>query len=124
MPIRRRDDIIGVVDVSKRKDAGDWVPEEISQLEELVEQLGLTLESSRFYQDSQHAAAREQLLREISERVRVAVDVDSVMRIAAKEVGDVLQRPVFVYIADASEQGDAGNGSMPLDTVLGPGEIS
>ncbi len=124
LPIRLRDEIIGVVDVSKRKDAGDWVPEEISQLEELVEQLGLTLESSRFYQESQHAAAREQLLREISERVRVAVDVDSVMRIAAKEVGDVLQRPVFVYIADASEQGDARNGSMPLDTVLGPGEIS
>ncbi len=114
LPIRLRAEVIGVVDVSKRKDAGDWTPDEVSQLEELVEQLGLTLESSRFYQESQHAAAREQLLREISERIRVAVDVDSVMRIAAKEVGDVLQRPVFVYIADESE------GSMPPDQVLGP----
>ncbi|HQE91216.1 MAG TPA: GAF domain-containing protein [Anaerolineae bacterium] len=113
LPIRLRDEVIGVIDVSKRKDAGDWLPEEISHLEELVEQVGLTLESSRFYQESQRAAAREQLLREISERIRVAVDVDSVMRIAAREIGDVLQRPVFVYIADESQR------STPAGTAPG-----
>ncbi len=120
LPIRLRDEIVGVVDVSKRKDAGDWAPDEITQLEELVEQLGLTLESSRFYQESQHAAAREQLLREISERIRVAVDMDSVLRIAVKEVGDVLQRPVFVYLADHN----ASQRSVSADTVLGSGEQS
>lgn len=100
LPIRLRDEVIGVVDVSKRGDAGAWKPDEIAQLEQLVGQLGLTLEISRFYQESQRAAAREQLLREVSERVRVAVDVDSVMRIAAQEIGDVLKRPVFVYLAN------------------------
>ncbi|MBN2393767.1 MAG: GAF domain-containing protein [Anaerolineae bacterium] len=103
LPIRLRDEILGVVDVSKRGDAGEWKPEEIAQLEHLVEQLGLTLEVSRFYQESRRAAAREQLLREVSERIRVAVDVDSVMRITAQEVGAVLKRPVFVYLENEAD---------------------
>ena len=103
LPIRLRDEILGVVDVSKRGDAGEWKPEEIAQLEHLVEQLGMTLEVSRFYQESRRAAAREQLLREVSERIRVAVDVDSVMRIAAQEVGTVLKRPVFVYLENEAD---------------------
>jgi len=98
LPIRLRDEILGVVDVSKRPEAGEWKPDEIAQLEQLVGQLGLTLEVSRFYQESRRAAAREQLLREVSERIRAAVDVDTVMRIAAQEVGAVLKRPVFVYM--------------------------
>ncbi|MEJ5309534.1 MAG: GAF domain-containing protein [Anaerolineae bacterium] len=98
LPIRLRDEILGVVEVRKRPDAGEWKPDEIAQLEQLVGQLGLTLEVSRFYQESRRAAAREQLLREVSERIRAAVDVDTVMRIAAQEVGAVLKRPVFVYM--------------------------
>ena len=106
LPIRLRDEILGVVDVSKRHDAGEWKPDEIAQLEQLVGQLGLTLEVSRFYQESRRAAAREQLLREVSERIRVAVDVDTVMRIAAQEVGAVLKRPVFVYLEnEAADEG-------------------
>ncbi|MBN2389477.1 MAG: GAF domain-containing protein [Anaerolineae bacterium] len=104
LPIRLRDEILGVVDVSKRRDAGKWKPDEIAQLEQLVGQLGLTLEVSRFYQESRRAAAREQLLREVSERIRVAVDVDTVMRIAAQEVGEVLKRPVFVYLENEPGQ--------------------
>ncbi|HOT90667.1 MAG TPA: GAF domain-containing protein [Anaerolineae bacterium] len=115
LPIRLRDEIIGVVDVSKRKEAGEWTRDEIAQLEELVQQLGLTLESSRFYQESQRAAVREQLLREISERVRVAVDVDSVMRIAAREIGEVLKRPVFVYLADEAR---SGNGHLSTESLI------
>jgi GAF domain-containing protein len=103
LPIRLRDEILGVVDVSKRGDAGEWKPDEIAQLEQLVGQLGLTLEVSRFYQESRRAAAREQLLREVSERIRAAVDVDAVMRIAAQEVGAVLKRPVFVYLENEAD---------------------
>jgi GAF domain-containing protein/HAMP domain-containing protein len=103
LPIRLRDEILGVVDVSKRGDAGEWKPDEIAQLEQLVGQIGLTLEVSRFYQESRRAAAREQLLREVSERIRAAVDVDTVMRIAAQEVGAVLKRPVFVYLENEAD---------------------
>jgi GAF domain-containing protein len=103
LPIRLRDEILGVVDVSKRGDAGEWKPDEIAQLEQLVGQLGLTLEVSRFYQESRRAAVREQLLREVSERIRAAVDVDTVMRIAAQEVGAVLKRPVFVYLENEAD---------------------
>jgi GAF domain-containing protein/HAMP domain-containing protein len=110
LPIRLRDEVLGVVDVSKRGDAGAWKPDEIAQLEQLVGQLGLTLEVSRFYQESRRAAAREQLLREVSERIREAVDVDTVMRIAAQEVGAVLKRPVFVYLEhEAGAEGRNGD---------------
>ncbi|MBN1876233.1 MAG: GAF domain-containing protein [Anaerolineae bacterium] len=104
VPVKvRGEQALGVVKFRKPDGAGEWTPRQVALLETLSDRLGQALESARFYEDTQRAATREQLLREISERVRNAVDVDSVLRTAVQEIGRVLDRPVFVYLSDEQE---------------------
>jgi len=90
VPLKVRDRVIGVVDGRKPRDSGAWTTEEIQLLEELTEQVGLTLESARLYQDSQRRAAREQLTGEITARMRETLDVDTVLKTAVREIGEAL----------------------------------
>ena len=99
LPLLLRDQVIGVIH-ARKPDGSVWREEEVSLLATVRGRLEVAMESARFYRESQQSAAREQLLREIAEQVRGAVDVDSVMRTAVQEIGRALGREVFVYVED------------------------
>ncbi len=90
--------VVGVLKFRKPETGGAWTPRQIALLESLSDRLGQALESARFYRETQLAAARELLLREVSERIRAAVTVEGVAQAAAREIGRAWQRPAFVYV--------------------------
>ena len=89
-PIKVRDQVIGVLDAHKPAGAGAWTTAEIALLETLTERLGLTLESARLFQDTRRRAAREQLIGEITARMRETLDVDTMLQTAIREIGQAL----------------------------------
>jgi GAF domain-containing protein/HAMP domain-containing protein len=90
VPIKVRGDVIGVLDTYKPGDAGEWTPEEIALVETLTEQLGLALDSARLYQDTQRRAAREQLTREITDKMRSVAGLEDIIQTAVDELSRVL----------------------------------
>ena len=104
IPLKIRDTVVGVLNFQKdtglpesqsgAPDAGDpsaaWTADEVRLLERLVEQMGLALESARLYQDTQRRAAREQLVGEVTARMRETLDVDLVLRTAVQEIREAL----------------------------------
>jgi len=87
-PVKVRDHVVGVIDAHKAK--GAWTPEEVALIETLSEQMGMALESARLYQDSQRRAVREQLTGSIAARMRESLDVEAVVKTAAREIGEKL----------------------------------
>jgi len=85
IPIRVRDQVIGVVD-GRKPDGSAWTKEEIGLLAALTDQLNVALESARLYQDTQRRATRERMTREITDAVQRATDMESLMRIATEEL--------------------------------------
>ena len=59
-------------------------------MESLSEQVGQALESARLYQDTQRRAVREQLTGYIVDKMRRAVDMDSLMQTTIEEVANAL----------------------------------
>jgi len=103
VPIKVRGHVIGVLDTFKPQDR-DWTPEEIATLEMLADQLGVALESARLYQDTQRRAAREQLTREITDKMRRAVDMDTLLRTTVQEMAAALGTSgAFVQLLPPSE---------------------
>lgn len=101
-PIKVRDQVIGALDARKLHGAGDWTDQEAALLQTLADQLGLALESARLYQDTQRRAAQEQLIGEVTARMRESLDVDAVLQTAAREFGQVLGLPeVYIHLAEA-----------------------
>jgi GAF domain-containing protein/HAMP domain-containing protein len=90
VPIRVRGEVIGVLDTHKPAEEGGWTDEEVALLEELTDQLGEALEGARLYRDTQRRAAREQLISHVVNRMRSAVDMETLMQTTIREVANIL----------------------------------
>jgi GAF domain-containing protein/HAMP domain-containing protein len=93
IPLRVRGEVIGVLDTYKPAEAGPWTAEEIALLERIVEEMDPALESARLYQDTQRRAAREQAIRQVTERMRRAVDVEAILQNTVVELARAMGAP-------------------------------
>ncbi len=85
IPIRIRDQVIGVID-GRKPDGTTWKQHEIDLLQTLTEQLSTALEGAQLYEDTQRRAAREQLAREITAEMRRSLDVTTVLQTALHQL--------------------------------------
>ena len=63
-----------------------WTDEDVALLETLTNELGQTLERAQLYQDSQRRAAREQMIGEVTARIRETLDMETILQTAAREI--------------------------------------
>jgi GAF domain-containing protein len=102
---------------------------ELRRLITLVEQANTVIQSLQLFEAVQARARREQILREITARVRSSMDPDTILRTAVRELGSALGRPAFVRMGSADQlvqrlEGDSkssngGNGAVPADVEGG-----
>jgi GAF domain-containing protein len=85
MPIKLRDQIIGVLDLTIA--AGSVSPEIRNMVGEAASRLALVLESVRLLQEAQRLALREQQINWIASRVRGSVDLDTILQNTVRELG-------------------------------------
>ena len=90
VPLKVRGQVIGALRFCKGAKDSDWLPDEISQLETLTEQLGVALDSARLYQDIQHRAARERLAAQVTAHMRQTLRPDAVLQTAVREISEAL----------------------------------
>lgn len=118
VPIKVRGEVIGVLDTYKSADAGDWTSEEIALLEAIADQLDAALESARLYQDTQRRAAREEAIRHVTERMRRAVDVETILQNTVTELAAALGAP-RAYVRLGTEI-ELQSGSRQVPPVSSP----
>ncbi|HXV99030.1 MAG TPA: GAF domain-containing protein, partial [Anaerolineae bacterium] len=113
VPLIVGDNVLGVLDVQANV-INRFTEEDVPIKTTLAGQIAVALENTRLFEkqraltsESRHLleqtqarASREQILREVTARVRSSVDPDTIMRIAAQEVGKALGRPAFVYLGN------------------------
>ncbi len=89
IPLRVREQVIGVID-GRKPDGTAWTQDEIDLLQTLAGQLSVALEGAQLYADTQRRAAREQLAREITDKMRGTVSWDELMRTAIQQMADAV----------------------------------
>jgi GAF domain-containing protein/HAMP domain-containing protein len=110
VPIKLRGEVIGVLDTHKPANSGEWTADDLAVIETLAQQVGQALEGARLYQDTQRRAIREQLTGHIVDKMRRAVDMESLMRTTIEEVAAALgASSAFVQVGVGTATG--GNGS-------------
>jgi GAF domain-containing protein len=72
-------------------------------LESLAGQMVVGLDRLTLFTQAQERLQHEQILRQVTDRIRGAVDVDTVMRMTVEEVGQALGRSTFVYLGNEEE---------------------
>lgn len=122
IPIKVRDQVIGVVDGLKPQGAA-WTREEIALLQAMTDQLSTALESARLYRDTQRRAARERLTGEVTARMRESLEMETTLETAASEIRQALglDRVVVRLVATEAALDWDSTGS---DSASGPSPVS
>jgi GAF domain-containing protein/HAMP domain-containing protein len=89
-PVTIGDEIIGALGVLDETSDREWTEEEIALVETITDRLGITAENLRLLDETQRRAAREQLIAEISGRIRETLDIEIVLRTVARELRQAL----------------------------------
>jgi GAF domain-containing protein len=89
IPIRLRDEVIGVIDIHTTEEH-NWDPDEVDIAQAVAERLSLALEASLLLQTTQRRAQIERATSEISSKISASTQFDSILRTAAEELSRVL----------------------------------
>ena len=94
IPIRLRGQTLGALNL--RFEDEDVPPDMVEIVEEIAGRLGLALDNARLLEQTRANAAREQLLGEMTSQVRETLDIETVLKTAAREVRRMLDVPEVV----------------------------
>jgi GAF domain-containing protein len=89
VPIRLRDEVIGIMDI-RSMDDHDWDADEIDVAEAVAERLSLALESSLLLRSTQRRAEMDRITTDISAKLGATAQFDSILRTAAEELSRAL----------------------------------
>ncbi len=107
VPLKVRDQVIGVVNLRRTSPDKVWTEEENVLVQSLADQLGVALESARLYQDTQKRAAREQMIGEATGHIRESLDIETVLKTTASEIRQALDLDTLVIRLATPETDDA-----------------
>ncbi len=89
VPIRLADRVLGVLDVQQNS-VGGLTEDDARLLQSVANQVAVALRNARLFEQTQEMADREATLNLIGQRIQTATDVESVLQIAARELGRAL----------------------------------
>ena len=89
VPIRLRDEAIGVLGLQETKDGRQWTEDEIALIEAIADQMALAIENARLLTDTQQRAERERVIADITAQVRSSMDPETILQTAVRELGEI-----------------------------------
>ncbi|HCB02145.1 MAG TPA: hypothetical protein DEP19_07155 [Anaerolineae bacterium] len=98
---------IGNIKLKRKNNQADWSEREKALVEKIADQVSLALENSRLVEEAQKSAARDQMIANISTRIRETLDIESVARTAAVElqrVFDLKEAEIVIGSAQFEKQ--------------------
>jgi GAF domain-containing protein len=116
-PITLQGNPIGALQLHPLSPDQTWSEDDLAIVAAVTEQLAQSAESMRLFEETRGRASREQQIREITDRLRTAPDLERLMAIATEELGRRLDAThAKLELGFESEQVVAGNGHPePLD---------
>ena len=91
------------------KEGASWLETEIELLGNIVQELGITLESSRLFEEGQRRAQLERASAQVVTHLRETLDVQAMLRTAAEEIRRSLELPEVSVRLTPHARETAGN---------------
>lgn len=89
VPIKVRDEIIGVLNV-RAPNKSIWKQDEIAIAQAVADRVAISAENARLFQESQLRAEKERAIGQISEKLSASVNLENIFRTALQELGELV----------------------------------
>lgn len=99
VPLKLRDQVIGVLDVRSREPGRKFSASQLTLIRAVAERVALALENARLFEETTRRAERERTVSEISTKIRTTSDPETMLEMALEELkralgaSDVVIRP-------------------------------
>jgi GAF domain-containing protein/CHASE3 domain sensor protein len=90
VPIVLRGQPVGALGFRQVEGDRQWSADDVALAETIAEQLALALENTRLLEETQRRAAREQLIGQVTARMRESLDLETILKTAAGEMRQAL----------------------------------
>jgi GAF domain-containing protein len=90
VPLKLRGEPIGVLEFYHEDATRAWSEDERALVEALADQAALALENARLLDETQSRAQREQLINEITARIRASMDMETILQTTTEELSKAL----------------------------------
>ena len=90
VPIVLGGQVTGMLALYREEDARPWSEDQRALVSAVVDRLALAIDSQRLFRDVQRRAAREQVSAQVTARIRESLDMETVLKTAAKEMRQAL----------------------------------
>ena len=87
VPIRLRGTTLGSLNINMGDNGQEYTEEESNLIQTITDRLALALESARLLEESQKAAAKEQVIGEITGKIGSSINLRNVLQTAVEELG-------------------------------------
>jgi GAF domain-containing protein len=77
--------------------ASPWTEEDLALVETILDQVAQTAENLRLFEETRERAGREQTIREITDKLRAAPTLNTLVKVAARELGEQLGVPHLMF---------------------------
>jgi GAF domain-containing protein len=114
VPITLRGQTIGALGL-RRDESSGWTADDVAVVQAVAEQVALTLENMRLFEETRRRAQREQMIREITTKMRGSTDLDTILQTTVQELAKVLGTSrTFVQLGTAPQLVNSeGKGGQP-----------
>jgi len=89
LPIVLRGETIGVLGF-KKDGEGEWTDDDVAVVQAVANQVALSLENVRLFDEAQRRARREALTRELTDKMRRTTDAEAILEMAVQGLGKAL----------------------------------
>jgi len=89
IPITLRGQTLGDIALRRNPDETEWTLDDQELAEEISTQIAVALENARLLEESQRRAAQEELLSQASARFSQSLDINTVLQLAVRELGQL-----------------------------------
>jgi GAF domain-containing protein len=90
IPIKLRDEVIGVLDINAINPTRRWTSEDMILLQAVADRIALAMENARLLQDAQRRASKERTIGEITNKFSASVNLKNILETAVEELGRAL----------------------------------
>jgi len=91
VPLALRNQVIGLIDLQDVDPTRAWTPQELAFARSVADQVALALENARLLEETRRRAERERLVSDITTRLRVSNDPQTIIDTALSELRQALQ---------------------------------
>lgn len=104
VPVKLRDEVIGIIHIESSEDGKQWTEEEITLVQAISERAALALENATLFENATRRAEQEETIARITTQIGSSSDFNRILQTTIQELGQALGNSrTFIQLAPPAE---------------------